>query len=186
MEITDAAQAVQRSGFPDAYADHEDDARAIACALIGQLARARFGCDVAGDVDEADPTARRHGLDRARRRVVRQLTWRRFGDLSARRLRARRVSSGHMEGSAHYEGRAIDVFLRPVSAENKRRGLGGGALPRRQRRPARHQHVIFDDRIWTAGSARATAGATTTRADVVRRRPAILEHRDHVHVDVVD
>ena len=30
MEITEAAQAVQRSAFPDAYADHEDDGRAIA------------------------------------------------------------------------------------------------------------------------------------------------------------
>lgn len=35
MEITDAAQAVQRSGFPEAYADHEADARVLASALRG-------------------------------------------------------------------------------------------------------------------------------------------------------
>ena len=34
-EITVAAQEVQRSGFPRAYADHEQDARAIASALTG-------------------------------------------------------------------------------------------------------------------------------------------------------
>ena len=35
MQITVAAQAVQRSGFPDAYADHEADARVLASALTG-------------------------------------------------------------------------------------------------------------------------------------------------------
>lgn len=35
IPVTQAAQAVQRSGFPDAYADHEDAARAFASALTG-------------------------------------------------------------------------------------------------------------------------------------------------------
>jgi hypothetical protein len=35
MEITEVAQAVQRSGFPEAYADHEPDARVLASALSG-------------------------------------------------------------------------------------------------------------------------------------------------------
>lgn len=35
LEITDAAQRVQRSAFPTAYADHEDDARALASSLRG-------------------------------------------------------------------------------------------------------------------------------------------------------
>lgn len=35
MEITKAAQAVQRSGFPDAYAQHEGTARAWASSLTG-------------------------------------------------------------------------------------------------------------------------------------------------------
>ncbi len=43
MEITDAAQAVQRSGFPLAYADHEADARALASALRG-YSPAAFAC----------------------------------------------------------------------------------------------------------------------------------------------
>jgi hypothetical protein len=36
MEITDVAQRVQRSAFPEAYADHEPDARVLASALSGQ------------------------------------------------------------------------------------------------------------------------------------------------------
>lgn len=35
LAITDAAQRVQRSAFPAAYADHEDEARAFASALTG-------------------------------------------------------------------------------------------------------------------------------------------------------
>ena len=35
LEITDAAQRVQRSGFPEAYADHEAEGRALASSLYG-------------------------------------------------------------------------------------------------------------------------------------------------------
>jgi hypothetical protein len=37
LEITEAAQAVQRSGFPTAYAQHETMARAFAANLVGQV-----------------------------------------------------------------------------------------------------------------------------------------------------
>src|SRR3954452_81715 len=43
MKITEAAQRVQRSAFPDAYADHEADGRALASALTG-YSPARFSC----------------------------------------------------------------------------------------------------------------------------------------------
>jgi len=39
-DITEVAQAVQRSAYPDAYAQHEPDARVLASALTGQTARA--------------------------------------------------------------------------------------------------------------------------------------------------
>ena len=43
MTITKVAQKVQRSGFPDAYADHEPEARVIASALSG-YSPAGFTC----------------------------------------------------------------------------------------------------------------------------------------------
>lgn len=46
MPITEAAQRVQRSAFPDAYADHEEDGRALASALTGYSAGGRFSCVV--------------------------------------------------------------------------------------------------------------------------------------------
>lgn len=54
LEITEAAQAVQRSAYPDAYAQHEDNARAVAAAFTGQTQRS-VTCldrvDVTGDAD---------------------------------------------------------------------------------------------------------------------------------------
>lgn len=46
MEITVAAQKVQRSAFPDAYAQHEANARALASALRGH-SPAAFTCSIA-------------------------------------------------------------------------------------------------------------------------------------------
>lgn len=40
LPVTEAAQAVQRSGFPDAYAQHEDRSRAWASALTGHTTAA--------------------------------------------------------------------------------------------------------------------------------------------------
>lgn len=37
LPVTVAAQAVQRSAFPQAYGDHEDDARTLARAMTGQV-----------------------------------------------------------------------------------------------------------------------------------------------------
>jgi hypothetical protein len=48
MEITEAAQKVQRSAHPGAYAQHEDYARALASALTG-YSPAGFTCQVNAD-----------------------------------------------------------------------------------------------------------------------------------------
>ncbi|MCZ4497600.1 MAG: hypothetical protein JWQ74_153 [Marmoricola sp.] len=44
MEITVAAQKVQRSGYPEAYADHEADARVLASSLTGYSPGGAFSC----------------------------------------------------------------------------------------------------------------------------------------------
>jgi hypothetical protein len=46
MRITEAAQRVQRSGFPEAYEDHAADARALASVLTGYSGGGRFSCVV--------------------------------------------------------------------------------------------------------------------------------------------
>src|SRR4051812_994399 len=58
LPITEAAQAVQRSAFPGAYADHEDDARVLASALSG-YSPGSFWCEVPepSDLPAEQPTA---------------------------------------------------------------------------------------------------------------------------------
>ena len=88
-----------------------------------------------------------------------------------------------MEGSAHYEGRAIDAFVRPVSPANRTRGWAIAQYLVSQADRLAIRTVIFDDRIWTSG---ARSGDGWRDYDPPERSgdPAILEHRDHVHVDV--
>lgn len=63
MTLTEAAQAVQRSGYPDAYAQHESQARKIMAALAGvpiaeasnDLTNNTIGCDAGGLLPSVSP-----------------------------------------------------------------------------------------------------------------------------------
>ncbi|MFC6344829.1 hypothetical protein ACFP8W_22805, partial [Nocardioides hankookensis] len=93
------------------------------------------------------------------------------------------VQTGHMAGSAHYEGRAVDIFVRPISAENKVRGWAIAQYLVAQADRLDIKTVIFDGRIWTAGSKSGDGWRHYEPPERSGDR-AILEHRDHVHVDV--
>jgi hypothetical protein len=93
------------------------------------------------------------------------------------------VSSGHMTDSAHYDGRAIDIFERPVTPENRIRGWAIAQYLVAQADRLDIEHVIFDGRIWTAGSSSGDGWRHYTPPER-SGDPVILEHRDHVHVDV--
>lgn len=184
MEITEAAQAVQRSAFPDAYADHEADARALASALTGNSPRS-FWCETSGDAGEASDALADSGLVE-RAAIVRKDVESVFGTLSLGGFEPGGVSSGHMEGSAHYEGRAIDIFVRPINADNRKRGWAIASYLVAHADRLSINTLIFDGRIWHAGS-RSDDGWTTYDVPASSRGDrAILEHRDHVHVDVAD
>ena len=181
MDITVAAQAVQRSAYPDAYADHEADGRALASALTGNSPGA-FTCEVAGDADEASDRLDEQGLVPRAARVRRDLEGV-FGALSLGGFQPGGVSSGHMEGSAHYEGRAVDVFFRPISPDNKRRGWAMASYLAAHADRLDVSTIIFDDRVWKADSGTWNDYRVPSSSGGDR---AILEHRDHVHVDVLD
>ena len=111
----------------------------------------------------------------------------RLGGLPLGGLAPGGVHTGHMPGSAHYEGRAIDVFFRPVDARNKDRGWALAQYLVAQAERLEINTVIFDGRVWTA--RRGFQGWRDYRVSHAGRSAAtvaILEHRDHVHVDVAD
>ena len=180
LEITVAAQEVQRSGFPDAYADHEADARALASALSGNSPEG-FSCRL-GDSDEESTELKPSGLT-ARADAVRRDLGARFPDLPLGGFEPGGVSTGHMEGSAHYDGRAIDAFVRPVSPANRTLGWAIAQYLVSQADRLSIKTVIFDDRIWTSGR-KSDDGWRDYDPPERSGDPVILEHRDHVHVDV--
>ncbi|MCW2766600.1 MAG: hypothetical protein JWO11_2559 [Nocardioides sp.] len=182
MVVTQAAQEVQRSGFPQAYAAHEADARVLASALTGNSPHA-FSCSLDGNVAPARNRLNEVGLTH-RADVVRRDALAVFGQLSLGGYAPGGVSTGHMAGSAHYEGRAIDIFVRPISAQNKIRGWAIAQYLVAEASRLSIQTVIFDDRIWKAGSDQGWQNYNPPPDSTGDR--AILEHRDHVHVDVFD
>jgi hypothetical protein len=181
MRITEAAQEVQRSGFPEAYEDHAEDARALASALTGYSGGGRFSCEVGDPGDLAAEEPGRNGLT-PRADEVRRDVRRAFGPLSLGGFAPQGVNSGHQEGSAHYDGRAVDIFVRPVNEANNRRGWAIAQYLVAHAERLEVQHVIFDAKIWSA--SRSDEGWRDYDPGDRPGNRAVLLHRDHVHVDV--
>lgn len=179
MPIHDAAQEVQRSADGGAYEQHESAARTVASALTG-YSPAALSCRVDEPQDSGQGPLG-NGLTENAGAVLDDVE-RAFGALPAGGFAAGGVRSGHAPGSAHYEGRAVDFFFRPVNDVNSRRGwaLAQYLVANADRLVVRT--VIFDDRIWTA--ARSGDGWREYAEPDSAGDPAILRHLDHVHVDV--
>lgn len=104
-----------------------------------------------------------------------------FGPLSLGGYAPGGVGHGHGENSTHYDGRAVDVFFRPVTEENRRQGWQLAHWLVAHAEDLDVQYVIFDDMVW---GSRSPAG----RWHPYNAPPPaneILRHLDHVHVDVV-
>lgn len=178
MNLHDAAQAVQRSADGSAYEQHEISARTLASALAGHDPAA-FSCTV-GSPEDSGQSERRNGLTKNANAVLRDVNAA-FGAQRAGGFAPGGVDSGHSEGSAHYDGRAVDFSFVPVNAESRRDGWAVAHYLVANAARLKVRTVIYDDRIWTA--SRSSAGWRDYDApDGPNRRT--LRHLDHVHVDV--
>lgn len=104
-----------------------------------------------------------------------------FGEQSLGGFAPAGVDQGHGADSTHYDGRAIDVFFRPVTEENRRKGWRLAHWLVAHAKDLDIQYVIFDDRFWSAHSSRGRWGDY----DAPEPGNEILRHLDHVHVDVL-
>ncbi|MEU2064282.1 heavy metal transporter [Streptomyces sp. NPDC013455] len=165
LPLTVAAQRVQRSGYPEAYAKHEPDATLLAAALTGRAA-ATLTCDgrPARTASATGPDAVRDALVRDFGRDALQETGAQVGGTPV----PSPSPSPSVTATAH--GRTVTV---PVSAGT---GTGTAATGRGERErgwqvaqwavansSALHiRRVSYAGRQWTAGSgggAWATAGS---------------------------
>ncbi len=186
MRITEAAQRVQRSGFPEAYEDHAADGRALASALTGN-SPAALTCRTDSGRDAEPDRLDGRGLT-TRAATLADDVERAFGDQVLGGFAPGGVSTGHQAGSAHYDGRAIDIFFRPVNRANKREGWAVAQYLVAHSDRLDVDTVIFDAQIWTA--RRSSEGwrdyDVDTAEDASPDTRAVLLHRDHVHADVAD
>lgn len=180
MEITVAAQAVQRSAFPDAYADHEEDARALASALYGYSGAALHCTFSAADYEPQE--IGEDGLTPRASAVLDEVTDT-FGDLPTGGFDPAGISDGHIEGSAHYEGRAIDIFFRPHDdPEHNRAGWTVAHWLAVHADRLGIATLIYDEMIWTA--RRSGEGWRPYEHPSGDATNVTLRHLDHIHVDV--
>lgn len=182
-ELRGQGRAVLLTGIATATDLRGDDARAVLAAVTGR-SRAALSCAGIDAPGVSSPALDDLGLT-SRARTVLERVRSEFGNPPTGGFAPGGVSTGHMPGSAHYSGRAVDVFYRPITPDNKALGWALSHYLVAHAEELRIRTVIYDDRIWTA--RRAGQGWRDYRVDTDGRDPrtaAILEHRDHVHVDV--
>ncbi len=163
LPLTVAAQRVQRSGYPDAYAKHEPDAALLAAALTGRAA-ATLTCEGRPDVRPGGPQAVRAALVRDFGRGVLQET----GAAVAASPPAASPSAGTSPVGTPSAGSSgahtVTVPVPETSPDGNGKGSEGG---KRQRgwalahwavanSSALHvRQVSYAGRVWTAGSTRS-------------------------------
>jgi murein DD-endopeptidase MepM/ murein hydrolase activator NlpD len=174
MALTEAADAVQRSAFPNAYAQWEDDAR----AWLAQLHTADGGTCVPGGGLMCRPTglAAEAGLSSDALRVLRC-------------IRQDFPAVGPFAGvgerpnaSDHPSGRAVDAMI-PDWATSKGNDLGWRVADwvRTNATCLGVTYVIFDAAIW---SAAADAAGWLPYTHPGGGADANSRHLNHVHVSV--
>ena len=124
----------------------------------------------------------RNGLT-PRANTLRRAWTRVFGPIISGGFAGGGISSGHVDGSSHYDGRAVDVFFRPLGDDEQRRR--GHVFAQWLVAHAERYHVlsvIYADRIWTSWAA--FFGWRDYIHPSGPTRDPVLRHLDHVHVAV--
>ncbi|MFF9848825.1 hypothetical protein [Streptomyces litmocidini] len=145
LPLTVAAQRVQRSGFPQAYAKHEPDAALLSAALTGRSPAALICTASLAKGRPGDP-------EQVRRELVRS-----FGEKAVPTA----VAGGPSAGRSASEPPVLVVPVRgatgagsaPGAGSDERRGweLAQWAVARAD--ALRITEVSFGDRVWRAGEA---------------------------------
>jgi hypothetical protein len=175
MRVTEAAQAVQRSAFPTAYADHEADARVLASALTG-WSPATLSCSIAHSGHAAEQADASGFTPRAQAVSSELKAW--FGADTP--VTTYQTSGG---SSTHDRGLALDVFFPMQDGAGGREGWTAAHWLVANAERLGVAVVIYDDKIW---SARRGAQGWRDYTHPSGSTTVTDRHLDHIHVDVVE
>jgi hypothetical protein len=191
MPLTVAAQAVQRSAFPNAYARWEPLAVRVVASLTGDSPD-ELTCDVDDAAASAPAPASRGGaqgrqsMDASgltpRTRHAMEAVRNAFGVTNIGGYCPGGCRSGHIRGSDHYSGHAVDIMLTPINSANRRLGNRIAAWLVANAGRLSVKYVIWNERIWSR--ARADEGWRHYRHPSGSNN-ATLAHRDHVHLSIL-
>lgn len=183
LPVTDAAQRVQRSAFPLAYQQWADLARSV----VSSVADDGFTCpgtdaEAAGRTSDGEWNPEEMGPDglTPRTRDVMQRIQERFDEGDIGGYCPGGCTQGHIPGSDHYDGHAIDVMLTPYT--DPERVAQGRSIARWLVANADRlaiKYVIYRDRIYQPGQG----WQSYTHPSGDTSNPT-LRHLDHIHVSV--
>ncbi|WP_328768843.1 heavy metal transporter [Streptomyces sp. NBC_00286] len=176
LPLTVAAQRVQRSGFPDAYAKHETDAGLLAAALTGRAA-GTLTCE--GRPDMRPEQRRQVGPDAVRAALVRDFGQDMFQAAGAERKLGPETGATPSDASSGAGGPAnprtvtIPVPDAPATKGGQRQRGWGLAHWAVANASALHiKRVSYAGRVWIAGHTRsewrAEASKSRNSTDEVR------------------
>lgn len=175
MAVTEAAQAVQRSAFPTAYADHEGDARVLASALTG-WSPASMACSLRHSGYPAEAVGESGFTPRAQRVADDLRIW--FGADTP--ISTYQTADGT---STHDRGLALDVFFPMEDGAGGREGWAAAHWLVAHADRLGIAVVIYDDKIW---SARRGVQGWRDYQNPSGGTSVTERHLDHIHVDVVE
>lgn len=191
MTVTRAAQAVQRSAFPDAYAKHEKAATGLVALFKSKApdgstaAVAAMGSAMCGSADAAQcPTTgmgMEAGLTPDALRVLRCLK-QRWPQLTSFGGVGNRPSNVDRD---HQEGRAIDAMVsnyQTAAGAQLGQTIASWVVANQSRLGIRY--VIWNARIWNVQRASEGWRACGSQASCYAGPDDTAAHRDHVHISV--
>jgi hypothetical protein len=185
LPVTVAAQSVQRSAYPDAYAKWEPTARRMNAALTG-TGHATVSCTpkvqpVSSRTPSGGWAPQQMGPDglTPRTRYLRDLIKSGFGETNLGGWCPGGCTTGHIEGSDHYTGHAIDVMILPYTdpariADGNR--IATWAVDNADQLAIKY--LIWRARIWTPDEGWHPYTHPSGSTDPT------LAHLNHIHVSV--
>ncbi|MDT0476343.1 heavy metal transporter [Streptomyces sp. DSM 41014] len=169
LPLTVAAQRVQRSGFPEAYAKHEPDAALLAAALTGNAAATLSCTGTPAPVASVDPTAgETQGPDAVRAALARD-----FGRDALQPVGAEVGTAAEPSAAPSQSTGGSRVLTLPVTAgsspakgrTDRQRGWQLAQWAVANASALRIERVVYAGREWTAGNVdsrwRTVRGAGT-------------------------